>query len=67
MYAKCINEYYIDNLNIFNVILFYCLYNKFHGRFSFFIQIHSRDGSRFSNIRLVDLIIEYQLGCGIIF
>ncbi len=26
-----------------------------------------RDGSRFSNIRLVDIIIEYRLGCAIIF
>ncbi len=26
-----------------------------------------RDGSRFSNIRLVYLIIEYRLGCAIIF
>ncbi len=27
----------------------------------------SRDGSRFSNIRLVNLIIEYRLGYAIIF
>ncbi len=25
--------------------------------------VQTRDGSRFSNIRLVDLIIEYRLGC----
>ncbi len=31
------------------------------------LAIATRDGSRFSNIRLVDLIIKYQLGCGIIF
>ncbi len=38
--------------------------------YSIYIYIHTyihRDGSRFSNIRLVDLIIEYRLGCAIIF
>ncbi len=31
-----------------------------------YTYIH-RDGSRFSNIRLVDLILEYRLGCAILF
>ncbi len=32
-----------------------------------YIYIYIRDGSRFSNIRLVNLIIEYRLGYAIIF
>ncbi len=37
--------------------------------FSIFLNvcIYSRDGSRFSNIRIVNLIIEYRLGYAIIF
>ncbi len=30
-------------------------------------RVYIRDGSRFSNIRLVNLIIEYRLGCATIF
>ncbi len=32
-----------------------------------YIYIYIRDGSRFSNIRIFYLIIEYRLGCAIIF
>ncbi len=32
-----------------------------------YTHTHIRDGSRFSNIQLVDLIIDYSLGCAIIF
>ncbi len=32
-----------------------------------FAIIVSKDGSRFSNIRLVNLFIEYRIGCAIIF
>ncbi len=32
-----------------------------------YIYIYIRDGSRFSNIRIVNLIIEYRLGYAIIF
>ncbi len=35
--------------------------------FSVWIYIKLRDGSRFSNIRLVNLIMEYRLGYAIIF
>ncbi len=38
-----------------------------HVHIYIYIYIYIRDGSRFSNIRLVDLIIEYRLGCAIIF
>ncbi len=31
------------------------------------IDINTRDGSRLSNIRIFYLIIEYRLGCAIIF
>ncbi len=45
------------------VIVYFCLF--------VFIYIHIyifvRDGSRFSNIRIVNLIIEYRLGYAIIF
>ncbi len=32
----------------------------------YFNDVLTRDGSRFSNIRLVDLFIEYRIGCAII-
>ncbi len=32
-----------------------------------FSRLYIRDGSRFSNIRIFYLIIEYRLGCAIIF
>ncbi len=34
---------------------------------TFLEGISTRDGSRFSNIRIFYLIIEYRLGCAIIF
>ncbi len=33
----------------------------------FFRSVINRDGSRFSNIRIFYLVIEYRLGCAIIF
>ncbi len=35
--------------------------------FHIFLDLDSRDGSRFSNIRIVNLILEYRLGYAIIF
>ncbi len=41
--------------------------DELHKWFELTVNINIRDGSRFSNIRLVNLIIEYQIGCAIIF
>ncbi len=44
-----------------------CYKNNFLKYKYIYTHTHIRDGSLFSNIQLVDLIIDYSLGCAIIF
>ncbi len=59
------NIKYCSSLSKLNV--HYAKYRKEILNIELGVGVYIRDGSRFSNIRIFYLIIEYRLGCAIIF